>query len=90
MGCSTASTPRRSTLDGSSFPAETTFRSTIRDAVTHEALGYVTFSVYFESGGSVGTEDAAGALRDLFSPEGLSLDQFQGLRSEPLDWPENS
>ncbi len=77
-------------MDGSSFPAETTFRSTIRDAVTHEAIGYVTFSVYFESNAPVSTEDIAGGLRDQLTPEGLSLDQFQGLTAEPLDWPETS
>lgn len=75
-------------MEGSAFPAETVFRSTVRDATTNSALGYVTFSVYFESGAPVAPEEVADALQGRFDSEGLSLDQFRGMAPEPLDWPE--
>jgi hypothetical protein len=74
-------------MEGTDFPAETVFRATVRDGTTNSALGYVTFSVYFESGAPVTPEAVAGALQARFGLEGLSLDQFLGLRPEPLDWP---
>ena len=75
-------------MEGSAFPAETVFRSTVRDAVSNSALGYVTFSVYFESGAPLTPEEVADALQGRFDSEGLSLDQFRGMVPEPLNWPE--